>query len=490
MLWALVVGSMLDAGIFSLPATFARATGALGAIIAWSIAGAGMLMLAFVFQRLAVRKPELDAGVYAYAEAGFGRYVGFLSALAFWAGSCVGCVSYFVLIKSTLGNFFPVFGYGNTLAAVLSGSLVLWIVHVLILQGLSGAARLNAAATIAKVLLVFVFLVLVGQAFELDILLANFWGYETLPPDAAEALAHLDDYGVLGHAAKLMEPVANPPSLYSQIHRVMLVTVYVFVGVEGASVYSRLAKRRRDVGLATVLGFLGVLCLFLLVTLLSYGVLDRATLAGLRQPSVAGVIGYVLGRSGLYFVSSALIVTVLGAFLSWVMLAVEVLAVAAESQAMPKLLTRRNRAGVPSAALLLTTVFIQGLLLLTLRSDYAYGFILEMAGSLCLLPYVLVGGYALKVSLLEPSTSLVWRVKDTLFAALATLYALSMLWVGGLTYGLLASFVYAVGTILFVVARKEYGSNMFRPAEALLAFILCVCALLAVHGVLTGSIRM
>ena len=47
---ALVVGSMVGAGIFTLPAAFGRTTGVLGALIAWCIAGAGMLMLAFVFQ--------------------------------------------------------------------------------------------------------------------------------------------------------------------------------------------------------------------------------------------------------------------------------------------------------------------------------------------------------------------------------------------------------------------------------------------------------
>jgi len=50
-----------------------------GALIAWLVAGGGMLMLAFVFQTLAVRKPNLDAGVYAYAKAGFGEYLGFFS---------------------------------------------------------------------------------------------------------------------------------------------------------------------------------------------------------------------------------------------------------------------------------------------------------------------------------------------------------------------------------------------------------------------------
>ena len=67
---AMVVGSMVGAGVFSLPRNFALSTGVFGALIAWAIAGTGMLMLAFVFQTLAVRKPGLDAGVYAYAKAG------------------------------------------------------------------------------------------------------------------------------------------------------------------------------------------------------------------------------------------------------------------------------------------------------------------------------------------------------------------------------------------------------------------------------------
>ena len=66
-----------------------------------------MLMLAFVFQMLAVRRPDLDAGVYAYAKAGFGDYLGFISAFGFWASACVGNVTYWVLIKSTLGSGAP-----------------------------------------------------------------------------------------------------------------------------------------------------------------------------------------------------------------------------------------------------------------------------------------------------------------------------------------------------------------------------------------------
>ena len=93
-LTAMVVGSMVGSGIFSLPRTFGIATGPFGAIFAWCIAGGGMYTLARVFQALAERKPELDAGVYAYAKEGFGDYLGFLSAFGYWIGSCIGNVSY------------------------------------------------------------------------------------------------------------------------------------------------------------------------------------------------------------------------------------------------------------------------------------------------------------------------------------------------------------------------------------------------------------
>ncbi len=155
-LWSLttlVVGAMIGAGIFSLPAAFGRATGGLGAIIAWVIAGGGMLMLAFVFQNLAQRKPELNAGVFSYAKAGFGEYPGFISALGFWAGTCIGNVSYFILIKSTLGAFFPAFGEGNTLLAIAVSSVVLWSFHLLVLRGIKEAAFINTLATCAKIIL-------------------------------------------------------------------------------------------------------------------------------------------------------------------------------------------------------------------------------------------------------------------------------------------------------------------------------------------------
>ena len=82
-----------------------------------------MLMLAFVYQGLAVRKPALNSGPYAYARAGFGPYIGFQSAWGYWVSAWVGNVSYAVAIFGSLAFFMPVFGKGNNLQSVIGASV-------------------------------------------------------------------------------------------------------------------------------------------------------------------------------------------------------------------------------------------------------------------------------------------------------------------------------------------------------------------------------
>src|SRR5215213_7366404 len=156
----MVVGSMVGAGVFSLPGRFAQETGVAGALIAWLIAGAGMLMLAFVFQSLAMRKPTLDAGIYAYAKAGFGDYLGFFAAFGYWASACVGNVTYWVLIMSTLGALAPALGEGNTVLAVALSTIGLWAFYFLIRRGIKEAASINKVVTVAKIVPILVFIIL------------------------------------------------------------------------------------------------------------------------------------------------------------------------------------------------------------------------------------------------------------------------------------------------------------------------------------------
>src|SRR5262249_38989932 len=324
---ALVVGSMIGSGIFALPSAFGRATGALGAMIAWAVAGGGMLMLAFVFQTLSVRKPELDSGVYIYAKVGFGDYLGFAAAFGYWMGCCFADAACLILIKSTLGLFFPIFGDGTTPTALLSATALLWGVHFLVLRGVKEAAFINTVATVAKLVPLLIFIVIAAWAFQTGTFQSNYWG--AAPRDDSPPLPDLEAEKLpLYHINPVAEDAEQAAqhageSLYDQVRNTMLVTVFLFVGIEGASVYSRYARKRSDVGRATVLGFLSVLSLLILMTMLSYGILPRKDLAALPSPSLAGVLEAIVGHWGAVFISVGLLISVLGNYLSWSLLAAE-----------------------------------------------------------------------------------------------------------------------------------------------------------------------
>jgi len=459
---ALVVGSMVGAGIFTLPAAFGRTTGALGAFVAWCIAGVGMLMLAFVFQTLSRRKPDLDAGIYAYARAGFGSYLGYLAAFGYWMACCLACLACLMLIKATLGQFIPAFGDGSTALAIASASLMLWGVHALVLRGVKQAAALNTIATVAKTVPIGIFVVVVIFAFRSEQFSFNLWGGET----------------------------PGLSTLTRQVRDTMLLTVFVFVGIEGASVYSRYARDRNDVGIATVLGFVGVLCLLMLVTLLSYGILPRADLAALPNPSMAGVLEAIVGPWGRLFISAGLILSVAGNYLSWTLLAAEVLHSAAQNDTMPARLGAENANRVPHVALWMTTLAIQGFLLVTWFAEQAFTLALKMTSAMTLLPYLLVAAYGFKLAWTGETYAgdARARSKDRVIGALATLYAAAMLLAGGAKFLLLSALLYAPGTWLYAAARREQGLPLFGTRERLLFWVLCAVAVAALAALLSGTL--
>jgi arginine deiminase len=178
----------------------------------------------------------------------------------------------------------------------------------------------------------------------------------------------------------------------------MLITVFVFLGIEGASVYSRMARKREDVGRATVIGFLSVLSVFALVTLVSYGVMPQSELAGVSQPAMAAVLESIVGPWGSIFIRVGVIVSVLGAYLAWTLMAAEVLYIPAKTDDMPRFLARTNRHGAPMPALVMAAGLISLLLVALLFAADALDFMLDLTAALSLIPYLLAAAYALKLT--------------------------------------------------------------------------------------------
>jgi arginine:ornithine antiporter/lysine permease len=262
------------------------------------------------------------------------------------------------------------------------------------------------------------------------------------------------------------------------------------VGIEGASVYSRYAKDRNDVGIATVFGFLGVLSLLVLVTMLSYGVMLRQDLAQLGTPSMAGVLEAIVGPWGRVFISVGLLISVLGNYLSWSLLAAEVLRSAAKDRTMPLFLAGENKNKAPVAALWLTNIIIQVFLLLTWFAEYAFTLALKMTSSMTLIPYLLVAAYALKLAWTGETYTADARTRsrEGWIAAIATVYAILMIYAGGAKYVLLSALLYAPGTILFILARYEQKQKMFKPTEALVFAAIVATAIVAIVSLASGAL--
>ncbi|BAN56167.1 MULTISPECIES: arginine-ornithine antiporter [Pseudomonas] len=461
---ALVVGSMIGGGIFSLPQNMAASAGVGAVLIGWGITAVGMLTLAFVFQTLANRKPDLDGGVYAYAKAGFGDYMGFSSAWGYWISAWLGNVGYFVLLFSTLGYFFPIFGEGNTPAAIIGASILLWAVHFLVLRGIKEAAFINLVTTVAKVVPLVLFALICLFAFRLDIFTADIWALGT--PE-------------LG-------------SVMNQVRNMMLVTVWVFIGIEGASIFSSRAEKRSDVGKATVIGFVTVLLFLVLVNVLSLGIMTQPELAKLQNPSMAAVLEHVVGHWGAVLISVGLIISLLGALLSWVLLCAEIMFAAAKDHTMPEFLRRENANQVPANALWLTNAMVQIFLVITLFSNSTYLSLIYLATSMILVPYLWSAAYAFLLALRSETyeQALAERKKDLIIGGIALLYAIWLLYAGGVKYLLLSALLYAPGAILFAKAKREVGQPIFTNVEKLIFAAVVIGALVAAYGLYDGFLTL
>ena len=425
MLTAIVFSSMVGAGIFSLPQNMAEVAGVNAIITAWIITGVGILFLAGCFLHLSRLKPELDGGIYTYAKTGFGDLAGFFSAWGYWLCATVGVVGYLVVAFAALGSFIDtpegiVFGEGNTIWALVGESIILWLVHYLVIRGVKQAAFINLLATLAKSLPLIAFIIFAYLTFDM----------QTFNADRAGTTLDVP----------FME----------QVKGTMLITLWVFTGIEGAIVLSQRAKRRADIGRATYIGVLCALVLYVAITLLSLGVMSRMDVASLTNPSMAGIMAQMTGSMGKWVISIGLIVSVLASYLSWILYSAEVPFTAAKYNAFPRIFTKQNAQGTPTASLMLTSLTVQLCLLMIFLTGKGYNTLVIISTSMILIPYFLVGAYLVKVSFAQSER---WSIKAIGLGA--SVYGLWLIYAAGVENLLLSLLLYIPGLAIFYYSRYQ-----------------------------------
>lgn len=459
------IGATLASGVFSLSGDFA-ASGAypLAVLLGWGISGLGMLALTLCFFRLSVVKPQLISGLYSYAKAGFGEYIGFNSAWGFWLSALLGNLSFITLFFDSLGNFFPVFGNGTNLISMILGSLMVWLFGFLVLGGVNEAISINTAVVVAKVIPIGVMIVAIvyAGAFDIDVFTEN----------------------ITGAGTNL--------SLIEQIKATVYTTVWVFIGIEGAVVISGRAKNTSVAGKATILAFISLFILYVTVSILSMGVMTTEELAALGNPPMAFLLESVVGPWGSALVNIGVIVSVGGALFTYTILCVDSIYAPALQHCFPKSFTKQNKKGAPISGVLITTIVTQLFLILIYFNDATYQVIYAIATGAIIVPYALSAFYCLKVTYKgEGMTKLSPIKKITVwgYSIIGSLYGMWMLYAGGLTHLLISALLYAPGTILYAMARRETGDKVFPKAIDKIAFVLLITmAIVSIYLLASGRI--
>ena len=437
---ALVVSAMIGGGVYNLPQNMAQYSSTGAIIIAWIITGIGMWFIASTFSTLSAVKPDMTTGIYGYGQLGFGRFTGFFVAWGYWICNVCANIGYAVLLMDSLNYFFPpYFEGGNNLLSVIGGSIIIWVIYFIVMAGVKQTAIINNIGVIGKLIPIGIFIAVLAFFFDPKVFSTDFWGKTVIPS--------LDDKGLGG--------------IFDQIKSTMLVTLWVFIGIEGAVVISGKARSQKDVGKATVIGFVLCLVAYVLLSLLPLGYFSQGQLSTMAAPSTGGVLEGVVGNWGGILMNVGVMISILSSWLVWTLMLASLPYQAAKDGTFPKAFARENKNESPSFSLLVSSILMQIFMIIVYFADNAWNLMLSITGVMILPCYFVCTLYLWKISTSEQSFKN--NSNRNIHVALLTgilgsAYAVWLIYAAGIGYMLVAAIIYALGIPVYWWSRKEGGT--------------------------------
>lgn len=432
----MVISSCIGSGVFAITGQLAGVASPGAVLIAWLIVGVGFLALAFSLNNLTEKRSDLH-GIFSYADAGWGPLAGFISGWGYWLSAWLGNVAFATMMMSTIGYFYPAFLPGNTIPCIIIASIVMWALTYLVIRGVESAAFLNAIVMVCKVAAIAVTLIFGIFLFNAGIFTADFWG--NVYDNAVAAGQYGPDAAPLGGVG-------------TQIFNCMIIMMWCFVGIEGASVVSSRAARKTDVGKATLIGFICLMLIYVGASVLPYGYMSSTEVAALDYPALVYVFSSMAPGWGGPFISIAIIISILGSWLSFTILPAETTSEMADYKLLPASWGKLNSHNAPSMSLLIVGACTQAFLIVLLFSADAYDFAFSMCTVAIVITWAFAAAYQAK-----------WGVqnKNMVQAAIgfvAVAFQVISVLFNGWSFLLLTCVGYIPGFFIYVKARKDYGN--------------------------------
>ena len=317
---SLVVGNIIGAGIFVLPASLAK-FGSIS-IVGWLFTATGALILAKIFSNFSKKLRGKSGGPYIYSKVVFGDFIGFLVAWGYWISCWVNNAAIAVAIVSALSFFFPEL-VTNPFYATLTGLSFIWVFTFTSSKGIKSSGNIQILTTIAK-LIPLVLIILFGFfIFDLEIF-----------PEFN--LTDQNDFEIL--------PI------------VAVMTLYAFLGLECASIPAENIKNpEKTIPKATMVGTLISTLIYILSTIVLFGIIPAENLV--NSPAPFAEAGEIIG--GKYFgflISAGAAISAIGALNGWILITSYMPMTMANDRLFPKVFAKKNKKGFPYLSLLLGSI--------------------------------------------------------------------------------------------------------------------------------------
>jgi len=316
---AVVVGNMVGSGFYLSPAAVAPYGGL--AILSWVVMGIGAICLGLTFARLARIRPA-TGGPYAYTRLAYGDFAGFLIAWGYWISIWASLPAIAFAFAGAVMNLAPDLLLNKPMALGLTLGAI-WLVVLINLRGVKTAG-----------------------------IFAEITTYGKLVPFAAVALVGL--FYVRSENIPALNPTGD--SLLVVGAALAPLTMFAYLGLESATVPAGdVRDPRRTIPRATIIGIGTAAVLYVLGTVVVFGVVPRAQLMNSVAP-FNDAARLMWGAWGAGAIALAVIVSSIGALNGWTLMMGQVPMAAAQDQLFPPAFGRLSKRGVPAVGIVISAL--------------------------------------------------------------------------------------------------------------------------------------
>jgi len=319
---SLVVGNMIGAGVFLMPAALASYGSV--SLLGWVFSGIGAFLIARVFANLSKMLPAATGGPYAYTHHALGDFAGFLIAWGYYISTACANAVISISFVGALSTFLPLLAH-NSIAAVFTALGATWLLSWINTLGVTTSGKVQLLTTILK--LAPLFLVAVGGLFFIR--LENFHPFNSTGGTTFGAIAASAGF-----------------------------TLYAFVGVEAATIPAgSVANPGKTIARATMLGLAIATIVYLLGSISVMGIIPPKQLQTSITPFADAAV-IMWGNQARYWVSAGVAIAAFGALNGWTLMQGQIPYAAAKDKLLPAVFARKNKAGVPYAGILVNAIMV------------------------------------------------------------------------------------------------------------------------------------